>query len=121
MDLFGSDLALMSRLMSVATKRHEVTAMNLANINVPEFRARTLRFEEDFQQALREGGADKALTVRAQVEVDEDAPIKADGNSVHLEREFALMQKNQLLYGVWSTIMKKKLDHIRMAISGGNR
>jgi len=116
MKIFGDDLGVLAKLMDVSVRRHEVTAGNLANVNTPGYRARELRFEDTFRDALDSGRLGDARKLEARVVESETAEVKADGNSVHMEREFALMQKNRLLFGVYSSILQGKLRRIRHAI-----
>lgn len=115
MKVVNENLDLMAKLMTASTKRHAVHASNIANINTPNYIAKEMKFEETFRAALKNGGADKALAVSEEV-VDSEAEVKADGNSVHLEREFNAMQKNQMLFNVYAQMLKHKMKSIKHAI-----
>ncbi len=118
MDLFNQNIDLVSRMLSASTRRHEVIATNLANINVPNYKAREFRFDEAFESALASGDVDRALEVSGEVVIDDDAPVKADGNSVRMDREFGKLQKNQLAFGFYAGILQQRLATMRRAISG---
>jgi len=114
----GDNLELMNHILTASARRHEVIAGNLANLNVPGFQARRFDFEESFRAALSEGGAEAATNVQGEVVVDKTAKAKSDGNSVHLERELETMQKNQLVYGLFTNLMQQKIGTLRRAIKG---
>ena len=118
MSIDNGQLDLMAHILSASARRHEVIAGNLANLNVPNFRARQFKFEESFRTALSEGGKDQAMNVNGEVVIDKDAAVKADGNSVHMEREVEAMQKNRLMYGLFSNLMQHKIGTLRRAIKG---
>ncbi|MFT7617196.1 MAG: flagellar basal-body rod protein FlgB [Planctomycetota bacterium] len=117
MKVVNENLDLMAKLMTASTKRHSVHAANIANINTPNYIAKEMNFEDSFRAALKDNGAEKALDVSEEI-VDSDAEVKADGNSVHLEREFNMMQKNQMLFNVYAQMLKHKMKSIKHAISG---
>ncbi len=117
MKILDENLDLLAKLMSVSSKRHEVHAANLANLNTPGYVARDVKFEAAFRNALKESGPGSAMNVEAAV-VESDAPKKADGNSVHLEREFNVLQKNQMIFNVYAQILKHELQTIKRAIGG---
>lgn len=117
MKVVNENLDLMAKLMSAATKRHAVHAANVANINTPNYIAKEMKFEDSFRAALKESGAEAALDTEVEI-VDSDARVKADGNSVHLEREYNIMQKNQMLFNIYAQMLKHKMKSIKHAIGG---
>ena len=118
MELIGHNVDYIAKLMSVSTKRHEVLAQNLANVNTPNYLAKRVDFEKAFRKAL-DRGVDDALDVEATVVDDDKARVKADGNSVHLEQEMGRLQKNQLMFEVYSSLLRQNLGHVKLAISSG--
>ncbi|MCB9834123.1 MAG: flagellar basal body rod protein FlgB [Planctomycetes bacterium] len=114
---FSDNLDLLARMMTVATRRHEVVSANLANANTPNFTAKRLEFETAFREAYAREGKEAALAVDYEL-VESEATAKADGNNVDLEDEFAVMQKNRLLFDVYAQMLKHKLGHLKLAIGG---
>ncbi|MCA9319409.1 MAG: flagellar basal body rod protein FlgB [Planctomycetes bacterium] len=114
----ASTIDLMGHMLSAATRRHEVVSANLANMNVPNYKARVFEFEDDFRSALAKGGPDAAMRVQGSVHTDETSAVKADGNSVHLGHELGVMQKNQLLHGFYTTALQHQVQTMRRAITG---
>lgn len=118
MQYMDDKFALLARSLDAASARHRVVATNIANVNTPHYRAKTLSFEKSFQDALSKG--DHAAALRAQAAVTEraDAPVKSDGNSVHLEREFGDLQKNRMAFDTYNAILRQRISMLRTAIGG---
>lgn len=116
MKVVDENLDLMAKIMSMSTKRHAVHAANIANINTPNYKAKELRFEDSFRNALNSQGASAALDTESEI-VESSAPEKADGNSVHLENEYNIMQKNQMMFNIYAQILKHEMKNIQYAIS----
>jgi flagellar basal-body rod protein FlgB len=112
-------IGLLARLARAASTRHRVTATNLANINTPGYRAKKLKFEDAFAEAIRGGNVDRALELEGEVVEKEGAKEKADGNTVHMEEELGDLQKNALAHQFFSSMLQQKLRSIRAAITGG--
>jgi flagellar basal-body rod protein FlgB len=118
MDFMDKKFELIARSLDATSARHRVVATNIANVNTPNYRAKTLKFEGAFQEALAKGDHQKALKARVLVEERENAPVKADGNSVHLEHEFGELQKNRMAHDTYNAILRQRISMIRQAISG---
>ncbi len=116
MKVVDENLDLMAKLMTMSTKRHAIHAANIANINTPNYKAKELRFEDSFRDALTSQGPSAALDTESVV-ADSNAPVKADGNSVHLENEYNIMQKNQMMFNIYAQMLKHEMKNIQHAIS----
>ena len=92
------------RALDLCAQRHRVLAENVANANTPGFRAKHVRFDEFLEGAI--------------VEERPDAHVRADGNSVELERENAELEKNALVHQLFMTAMIQGTRQMRAAISG---
>ncbi|MEE9391620.1 MAG: flagellar basal body rod protein FlgB [Planctomycetota bacterium] len=118
MSITDGRIAVLARAMDATALRHQITATNIANINTPQYRAQELDFESTFRDALRRGDLKEAVNVSAKVVEREGAKVKADGNSVHLEHEFGVLQKNAMMFDIYSSILRGKLQMMKRAISG---
>jgi flagellar basal-body rod protein FlgB len=80
-------------------QRQRVSADNIANIQTPGFRARSVDFENALAAALE---GDPSLDAQSLSGVVQDGftgdPARQDGNNVSLERETLLGQKSNLQY-----------------------
>jgi flagellar basal-body rod protein FlgB len=108
---------ILGRLMDVAVLRSQVHAGNLANQNTPGYRAMAVDFDTAFQDALRDDGADAALTVAPRIVEPRTTGVKVDGNDVSTEREVALMAQNRLLYDTYIAMYRGKRMILQTAMT----
>jgi flagellar basal-body rod protein FlgB len=111
MEIFGAVLRGLAEALDFHQARHNVIAENLANVETPGYRARDL----DFQQAL-----DAAFVPGADLEVEPPAPVvdptvtvKANGNSVDLDRETTRLSENAFQIVALSRLLAKKYAGLR--------
>lgn len=95
--------------------RSEVTANNVANAEVPGFRASKVEFEETLRRALDTGSLVDVGSPQIQATV---APPGANGNNVELEEEMVEMMRTNLLQGALINAMNFKLGILKTAIEG---
>jgi flagellar basal-body rod protein FlgB len=109
---------LLSRLLDVASLRHQVIAQNVANINTPGYHHLDVDFEDAFARAVADG--DPAALIRVQPSVVENAtgPERADGNNVDIDDELSRLEKNTLLYRTFAQIIANQVATQRSAIQG---
>lgn len=114
-------------------RAHEVHASNIANANVPDFKARRIDFDARMREALdgMENGTERTMIAReaqaaerlAQVEPDiyEDplARQSGDGNTVNMEREQTELAKNTIAYEAALQLIAKKFAMNKLALEGG--
>lgn len=114
----GGELALPGRLLDAAALRQRTIAANLAHQSTPGWQRLEVRFEEALGEALDRGGVGEALKVTPEVQVDETATPRLDGNSVDPEQELVDMSKNALLYHTLTRAAASKVAQLRAAITG---
>jgi flagellar basal-body rod protein FlgB len=119
-DPIGRNSGLINTLLDAAVARHKLIAKNVANAETPGYRAQELRFSRALEQALSSGEDVSALGDGALETVDRDTPVKNDGNSVDLEREFSELSSNALAYQTLVTIVAMKTNLMRSAVAGRN-
>lgn len=93
------------------TARQRATADNVANVNTPNFRARTVSFEETLANSVRHGeGAVSAAESRSL------EPTNLDGNNVNLDKETLLSEDTALRYQYATQAINGQFDSIRTAL-----
>ena len=125
------------RAMTAASMRQEVTADNIANINTPNYRKKSVEFEdvlarEIYGEKVPEGELQLARThdkhlpfkqrnVHAVPTVAEDKTtiMRADDNNVDVDMEMATLAKNQIYYNALATQLGGYVSKIRNAITSG--
>lgn len=110
-------LLALSRLLDAAALRQQVHQANLANQSTPGYKARAVAFEDAFNQALDEGGSERALEVEPEVYTPLATPTDPDGNDVSADREVSALAKNQMLYNAYVQVARGKMRLINTAIS----
>ena len=92
---------------------------NIANANTPGYRARALRFEDAFQEALASGDGAKARAVEAEVFEPRSTAVDNDGNDVSVDREAMLLSKCNVVPDLHQFDAWEKSVIARMSRSGG--
>ena len=118
MNPIPSNIDVLSRLLDVASLRHRVVAHNIANVNTPGYHELDVSFENAFARAVDRGNLDKALQVRAGVGTADGGPERADGNNVDIDFEMARLNKNTLLYRVYTQVLAGYIAQARSAVTG---
>jgi flagellar basal-body rod protein FlgB len=108
---------LLSRLLDVASLRHQVISQNLANVNTPGYRKLEVSFEDAFTRALGKQGSSGALRVAPRIVEGHDNPARQDGNTVDLDREVGNLNKNSILFGTAMQMLISRINMMRSAIT----
>ncbi len=121
--VFKSDNYLLARrLLDASVARQEAIASNIANVETPGYKRLDVAadFASKLQAKLRVNGGDANLDeVKLQVVEDSSArAVRADGNSVELERELLEMNRNSVEYNFLTELVSRNIKQMRMAISG---
>jgi flagellar basal-body rod protein FlgB len=108
MSNFDLTMAALEKSLGLRAMKHQLHASNIANSNVPDFKARRVDFDHQLRDALEQGQGvptqveqqkrvETALSeVQARVFEDPFAVPRGDGNTVNAEREQVEMAKNTL-------------------------
>lgn len=109
------------RVLDFSAARSTAIARNLANSQTPNFRRWKVDFDALVQASLETDRPDrlKALQgVRPHLEKDMEAAVDANGNSVSLEEELALLHRNLLLHEFATQMAAGKVSSLKTAIAG---
>ena len=116
MDIRGANQSLLLDLMSAATLRARVLAGNLANQNTPGYRRREVLFEDKLLAEMRRSHP-HLERIQAEVRIDPDAEIRADGNTVSVEEEVSVGRQNRLTYELYASILAGQNRLVNAAIN----
>ncbi|MBM4267813.1 MAG: flagellar basal body rod protein FlgB [Deltaproteobacteria bacterium] len=116
MQIFGTVVRGLADALGMHEARHNLITENIANVETPGYRARDV----DFREALQAAFADDA--VREEVDsptplVDPTSSVKADGNSVDLDREMTRLSENAFQIVTLSRLLAKKYSGLRETIA----
>ncbi|MCI8622816.1 MAG: flagellar basal body rod protein FlgB [Provencibacterium sp.] len=88
MFLDDSSLAIMRASLNGLQVKQQVIAHNIANYETPDYKARTVTFEEVFAKATKDGMvSDERTQYLARIATNTNTEMRLDGNNVDLERE----------------------------------
>lgn len=131
--MIDSTTALLERVLDLRMKAHEVHTSNVANANVPQYKAKKIEFTRALDEAIdRSGDRDNlrqqddslqaaVAEVRAHVYEDPNAPMKTNGNTVDMEREQTELAKNTIAYQTAIQLINKKFAMAKFAVTEGAR
>jgi len=137
--LFGKVINIMGKSLNLRLAKHNLTATNLANMDVPGYRMRDLPFEKTLQKAL--GAQEGRLEVRQThaehlpIREVERAYNAAKSNVVYgmygqdekghdlidIDQEMNKLAKNQLMYYATVQTLAKKFESLNYVIDEGGR
>ena len=133
--MYPDNIALLGKVMDLRLDRQNVVMTNLANQDVPSFKARRLEFEKELQSAL---GLDErgkmTLTSGSHLPSAFNAPgfqgnlemgwkprVVAGLDSVDMDKEMSIMAKNTLMYNALTDITKKSFEGLQRVITDGGK
>ncbi len=128
--LFDKDhLAVLKKAVDVYSRRHQVTARNISNVETPGFRAQRVKFEEllsheqmrlrgyrTHQNHLPLGGQDLG-SARDEI-VDTDSGFDNGVNNVDIDNEMTNLATNDLSYRMATRLLSMRYSVLRGAIKG---
>ncbi len=122
-------MAALGREMTRAVQRQSVAASNLANLDTPGYRTKTLQFGDALDEQLapatlaashpRHFGAASAMVDRGDVADAPDLPTRRDGNNVQLDRELLDLSRASTDFSAAETMLAAKFRLVRYAINEG--
>jgi len=129
-NLFGDTYALIEKSMDLRSQRHTVISSNIANAETPNYKAGKVDFEDELKRAVPQKNEMNLKTtsskhisfttdiadIKPKVEVETTDNLRADKNTVDLDKEFVALSKNKLMYDVSAEIISRKFNGLLKAI-----
>ena len=100
------------------SQRQEVIADNIANVDTPGFRARSVEFETSLRDAIDSGSFEPdngSVAGVVATEVPTQTPVGADGNNVDLRKETIAAMQTQYSYQILGRAMTDHLGLLKTA------
>ncbi|MBI9110942.1 flagellar basal body rod protein FlgB [Maridesulfovibrio ferrireducens] len=133
--LFEGNVALTGKVLDLRLQRQNLVASNLANVNTPGYKAKTLEFEDSLQKAIGKDARGKMTkTSKMHIPATFDAnkfsgrtlsnfePRVIHGeNPVDIDKEMVTMAKNTLAYNALTQIVSKSFQGMQKIIQDGAR
>lgn len=122
--IFDNTSLLLEKAASGASRRQDVIAGNLANVNTPGYIRRDISFKDQLASAIKnnatEGPAERASITRtvAKAFMDSSMPLRLDGNNVDIDMEMATLAENNIEYAAYTRLLSDKIGIMRTVIKG---
>lgn len=115
MSIFASDAVegVLHTALNGISYRQDVIADNIANVDTPNFRARSVDFESSLKSAIAGGGVG-AGGIDINV-MPTDTPVGINGNNVDLRKETMAAMQSVFQYQVVSRSVTERLNNMRTA------
>ncbi len=133
--LFPDYYQFLGNVMDVRSRRQNVVASNLANINTPGYKAKRLEFEEELQNSLQMSGNGGMTRTNAKhmptgidpqdaqgaMRTDIDPRMVQGEDNVDLDKEMSIMSKNGLAYKTLSQVLHSSFTGMEEIIRKGGK
>ena len=133
--LFSNNIGLIGKVMDLHLERQNLVMSNMANLDVPAYKARSLDFEKELQSALNTNDKGKmtrtsgshlptvfnAAGFEGDVEMGWKPRVVQGLDSVNMEKEMSVMAKNTLMYNALADLAKKDFEGLQKVIIDGGK
>ena len=131
--LNSSKLNMLSNALDAASLRQKVISDNIANVDTPRYKSKSVSFEEELAQAMGSRssfvgyrtdsrhlpiGGKKMVEVTPKLHVNQGV-MQNNTNNVDVDAEMTKMVKNQIWYNALIDQTNSHFSGLRKAIKGG--
>lgn len=134
--LFEGAISTLQKTLNWGSLRHRVLTSNIANIDTPNYKAFEVVMEDvrqkkgnfsDTLELVRTGprhlGDRRHASSDIKIKASDPPPfnLRADGNTVDLDRTMGKLAENTILYRTAAQLIKKKFQGLKNVIQGGGK
>jgi flagellar basal-body rod protein FlgB len=131
--IFNSSFAIFEKALNVRSKKHQLIASNISNMDTPGYKAFDIAVNDELNKTTFSGekmnltktnpehlsSNDQLFdNITYQVQKPSEFSLKKDGNTVDLDKEMSSMAENSLMYNAAAQILSRKFQIIKDAIKG---
>ncbi len=101
LDKIPSGKNVIHRALDATWERNGAIAQNIANVDTPGYKRKTVSFEEELREAMESKDFKKSDADKIEITVSEDnrnLNMRLDGNNVDIDAEMAALAKNTIRY-----------------------
>ena len=118
--------SLLRSALNVSSQRAELTSSNIANINTPNYKAKSVEFESYLKNALNGETLSLNTThvnhlntnnLQTKVITSRDTSLKENGNNVDLEVEMLNQSTNSLYYSALTAQLNGRYQMLNYVLS----
>jgi flagellar basal-body rod protein FlgB len=133
--LFGGTMSLLQRTLNLLSAQHHAVSANIANADTPHYRSFEVAVDEELRKLRPDGRRlemartqtvhmpqpvnPAADSVKLRAGVVPGFSLRADGNTVDIDRAMADLAENTLKYKTAAQLLSAKLKSLRNVIQGG--
>ena len=121
MKIHGPDpfLDRMERALDVMSRRQQLVATNVGNVDTPGYRTQDIDFKAALARAVKAQAARTARQEAPRVQHVAHLATRNDGNDVNVEREMLAMAETRAKFDVTSSIARLRIKQLITAIEEG--
>ncbi|TQR20915.1 flagellar basal body rod protein FlgB [Psychrobacillus vulpis] len=130
MGIFGGTISNLERGLAFSATKHKAIAQNIANVDTPNYKAKSVSFEEIFSEVKRNGiSANRTEEKHFNFQMRGNSPgvfnyanfrYSHNGNGVDMDKEQANLATNQIYYNALVDRVSGKLNTLQTVIRGGS-
>ncbi|OQY14032.1 MAG: flagellar basal-body rod protein FlgB [Desulfobacteraceae bacterium 4572_187] len=132
--IFSQTISVLEKAMDLRSKKHNVIASNIANMDTPGYKAFDLVIEKELQKAAGKENSislnktnkshmqslrSKADGVSVVIDDSIGLSLRGDGNTVDIDKQMGNMAENTLMFKAAAQMIHKKFQGLKSAIQGG--
>ena len=132
--IFSQTVSILEKTLDLRSKKHNVIASNIANMDTPDYKAFDLVIEKELQKVTGKGNSislnktdvahmqsrrSKADGVSVQIDDTQGLSLRGDGNTVDIDKQMGNMAENTLMYKAAAQMIYRKFQGLKSAIQGG--
>ncbi|MEA3436150.1 MAG: flagellar basal body rod protein FlgB [Thermodesulfobacteriota bacterium] len=132
--IFSQTVSILEKAMDLRSKKHNVIASNIANMDTPDYKAFDLVIEKELQKVTGKGNGislnktdvghmqsrrSKADGVSVVIDDTQGLSLRGDGNTVDIDKQMGNMAENTLMYKAAAQMIYRKFQGLKSAIQGG--
>lgn len=110
------------KALDAAWIRNQAIAQNIANVDTPGYKRKTVSFEEQLKQAMESNNFKNSDVDKIDIKVTEDnksLSMRLDGNNVDIDNEMAEMAKNTIRYNL--LVQQAGYSSLKQVITEGKK
>lgn len=118
----------LEQALNYSAVKHKTIAQNIANVDTPNYKSKSVEFRSQFDRSLRAYQTDpKHIPFSTEhlknsgytVRTNDDTTYLHNGNNVDVDKEMSELAENQLYYQALIQRMNGKMNSIKMVVKGG--
>ena len=135
-DKLTSNYKVLEKALDAAWLRNEVISQNIANVDTPNYKKKTVAFEDYLNDAMNDSSFKGFTTDKRHIQIgggsidsvnikvtqdNKDTSYRLDGNNVDIESEMASQAKNDIKYNTLIQSLNTGYKRIKSVISEGRK